>query len=112
MRYLLLIHVDPKGYEALPAEEMAAATAECARFSDELKAADKFVAAQRLRPEANTICIRNGQTVTTDGPFAETKEHLGGFYMIHAKDETEALAWAAKCPGSRYGVIEVRAIWE
>ena len=61
-------------------------------------------------PTATTIRVRDGDTVTTDGPFAETKEGLGGFYIIDVKDLDEALAWAAKCPGAWYGTVEVRPV--
>jgi hypothetical protein len=61
-------------------------------------------------PTATSVRVRDGRTVTTDGPFAETKEGLGGFYLIDVKDLDEALAWAARCPGSWYGTVEVRPV--
>jgi hypothetical protein len=61
-------------------------------------------------PTATSVRVRDGRTVTTDGPFAETKEGLGGFYVLECKDLDEALAWAAKCPGSWYGTVEVRPV--
>jgi hypothetical protein len=61
-------------------------------------------------PTATTVQVKDGKTFTTDGPFAETKEGLGGFYILECKDLDEALAWAAKCPGSWYGKVEVRPI--
>ena len=61
-------------------------------------------------PMATTVQVKDGQTVTTDGPFAETKEGLGGFYVLECKDLDDALAWAAKCPGSWYGKVEVRPV--
>jgi hypothetical protein len=61
-------------------------------------------------PTATTVRVRDGRTITTDGPFAETKEGLGGFYVLECKDLDEALAWAAKCPGSWYGSVEVRPV--
>jgi len=61
-------------------------------------------------PTATTVRVRDGNTVTTDGPFAETKEGLGGFYIIDVADLDEALAWAAKCPGAWYGTVEVRPV--
>ncbi len=73
-----------------------------------------YVAAEALQPvtTATTVRIRDGQTMTTDGPFAETKEALGGFYLIEAKDLDEALELGAACPGARFGSIEVRPIIE
>ena len=61
-------------------------------------------------PTATSVRVRDGQTMTTDGPFAETKEGLGGFYLLECADLDEALAWAARCPGSRYGTVEVRPV--
>jgi hypothetical protein len=61
-------------------------------------------------PMATTVQVKDGQTLTTDGPFAETKEGLGGFYILECKDLDDALAWAAKCPGSWYGKVEVRPV--
>lgn len=61
-------------------------------------------------PTATTVRVRDGRTLTTDGPFAETKEGLGGFYLIDVADLDEALAWAARCPGSWYGTVEVRPV--
>ena len=63
-------------------------------------------------PTATTVRVKDGRTVTTDGPFAETKEALGGFYLVEAKDLDEALEFAAACPGARFGSMEVRPIWE
>ena len=65
-------------------------------------------------PTATTVQVKDGKTLTTDGPFAETKEGLGGFYILECGDLDEALAWAAKCPGSWYGTVEVRPVvtWE
>src|SRR5471032_2192965 len=66
--------------------------------------------AARSRP-ATTVRIRDGKTLTTDGPFAETREQLGGYYLVEAKDLDEALAMAARIPGARFGSVEVRPIW-
>lgn len=114
MRYLLLIHEDESRFETLSEQEAGEFLGEYGKYSAELEAAGAFQASERLRPiaTATTVRVRNGETLTTDGPFAETKEQLGGFYMIDAKDLDEALAWAAKIPSARYGSIEVRPIWE
>src|SRR5262249_53450347 len=98
MRYLLLIHADETRYPKLSPQETAQLMADYGAFTEDLKKAGAYVASQRLRPTtaATTIRVRNGETLTTDGPFAETKEQLGGFYLIHANDLDEALAWAAK----------------
>ena len=83
-------------------------------FNAELQAEGAWVFAGGLHPAntATVVRIADGEVVTTDGPFAETKEQLGGFYMIEAKDLDEAVAWAARIPNARDGTIEVRPIWE
>lgn len=81
-------------------------------FSRDLNEAGTNLGGEALQPvpTATSVRVRDGRTVTTDGPFAETKEALGGFYLIEAKDLDEALAWAARCPGSWYGTVEVRPV--
>jgi hypothetical protein len=114
MRYLLLIHADETRYPEISPQETAQVKADYGAFADELKKAGAYVTYERLRPTtaATTLRVRNGETLITDGPFAETKEKLGGFYMIHANDLDDALAWAAKMPSAKYGSVEVRPIWE
>jgi hypothetical protein len=114
MRYLLLIYSDETRYPRLSAQENDKLLAEYRAFSTKVQGAGKHIASDRLQPTttATTIRIRNGETLTTDGPFAETKEQLGGFFMIEAKDLDEATAWAAQIPSAKYGSVEVRPIWE
>jgi hypothetical protein len=83
-------------------------------FTESIKKSGQWIAGQRLQPAATatTVRIRNGKLSTTDGPFAETKEKLGGFYMIDAKDLNDALQVASRIPGARVGSIEVRPIVE
>jgi hypothetical protein len=115
MRYLVLIYdantADPVANPPDPAT-WGAVLEEYNAYSQMLRDTGRYVAGEALQPvtTATTIRIRDGQTVTTDGPFAETKEALGGFYMIEAKDLDEALELAAKCPGAKFGSIEVRTI--
>lgn len=114
MRYMLLIATD----EALEADrtpdQEAALMQEYGAFTAELQAAGAMLGAERLRPTstATTVRIRDGETLVTDGPFAETKEFVGGYYMIEAANLDEAVAWAAKIPSARIGSVEVRPIWE
>ena len=84
------------------------------KYAEELQGAGAMLAGEALQPTttATTVQVRNGRTLTTDGPFAETKEQLGGFFMIEAKDLDEAIAWAAKIPSATSGSIEVRPIME
>jgi len=114
MRYLLLIHSDETIYPKMTDAENAALMAEYGRFTAALRDAGAFVTADRLRPTttATTVRIRDGRTLTTDGPFAETKEQLGGYYLIDVDNLDDALAWAARVPSARHGSIEVRPIWE
>lgn len=98
-------------------EDMAAADAEkhfqeYLEFTNRIKANGNFVSANRLKPSATarTVRVREGKAMTTDGPFAETKEQVGGFYIIDAKDMEDALAIAAQIPGARFGCVEVRPI--
>jgi len=114
MRYMLLICADQTRYPKLSQAENDKLMADYGEFQSSLKAAGVYIASDRLRPTttATTVRVREGKTLTTDGPFAETKEQLGGFFLIHAKDLDEALAWAAKVPSAKYGSIEVRPIWE
>lgn len=107
MEYLLLIYEDEKrfskGYD--PAE-----MAEYQAFGKEFAPSIKGGNALQPTGTAATVRIRNGKPLNTDGPFAETKEQLGGFYLVEARDRDEAVAMAAKIPGARFGSIEVRPI--
>jgi hypothetical protein len=117
MRYVILIY--DEGSANPPAEAPApdvqqAMMDEYEAYTQLLKARGAFQAGEALQPvqTATTVRVRDGQALTTDGPFAETKEALGGFYLIDAKDLDEALELAGKCPGARFGSIEVRPVWE
>ena len=114
MRYMLLIAVDDSGGHQLPPAEEAALMAEYGAVTAEMQAADVMRGGDRLHPTstATTVRVRDGEAIVTDGPFAETKEHLGGYYVIEAEDLDAAVAWAAKIPGARFGSVEVRPIWE
>jgi hypothetical protein len=96
------------------ADNAAAHFEEYRNFTQEIRQSGHFIGANRLVPptEAITVRVRNGKTTTTDGPFAETKEHLGGYYIIAAKDLNEAIQIASRIPGARYGCVELRPIAE
>jgi hypothetical protein len=113
MRYLLLIY-NEESDAAVPDDVAAASHAAYGAFTADIKARGLFQAGEALTPTstATTVRVVDGETVTTDGPFAETKEALGGFYLIEARDLDEAIATAAKIPGASNGSIEVRPIWE
>jgi len=113
MRYMLLIYDNEAEFDKRPEKQTGEMIEEYGRFGVALKASGAFVAANRLRPTATatSVRIRGDQTLLTDGPFAETKEQLGGYYLIDVKDLDEALQWAAKVPSARVGSIEVRPVW-
>jgi hypothetical protein len=115
MQYLLLIYQAelPAGVQPDPAE-MAAEWQAYGAFTDETRERSQFVAGEALEPTptATSVRVRDGRTVVTDGPFAETKEALGGFYLLECKDLDEAIEMAAKIPAAKRGTIEVRPIWE
>ena len=112
MQYLILIYEDEKAWAAMPEAEMNAAFGEYMTYSKEMALAGVMKGGASLQPTmtATTVRIRNGKTAKTDGPFAETKEQLGGYYVIDVPNLDEALKWAAKCPGSKTGSIEVRPL--
>ena len=113
MQYLLMIYSNEKETLALGPAVLGQMSQEYAEFTKSIVQAGQFKAGDRLRPvaTASTVRVRNGKTLVTDGPFAETREQLGGYYLVEAKNLDEALAIAAKIPGARHGSIEVRPIW-
>lgn len=114
MRYMLLIYVDEAIYETQSQEEQAAEYQEYSTYGE--KAAQRGLSPQgeALQPvaTATTVRVREGKILTTDGPFAETKEQLGGYYILNCKDLDEAIEMAAQIPGARHGSIEIRPIME
>jgi hypothetical protein len=114
MRYICLIYSDESQWPKLPKSDTEKMLAEYGAFGESIQKSGHYIRGDRLHPTsaASTVRIRNGKLSTTDGPFAETKEQLGGFYLIDAKDLNDAIQVAAKIPGARVGSIEVRPIWE
>jgi hypothetical protein len=112
MKYLLLIYESEAGFGKLPEAEQGKVYQEYMAYSSGIRKSGHYIAGQALQPvsSATTVRVKNGKTVTTDGPFAETREQLGGFYMVEAKDLDEAIKLAAGIPGARTGSIEVRPI--
>ena len=112
MKYLLLIYENEADFGKLSEEERYKVFGEYMAFSNQTRKSGHYLAGQALEPTstATTVRVKNGKTVTTDGPFAETREQLGGFYMVEAKDLDEAIALAARIPGAKTGSIEVRPI--
>lgn len=111
MKYLCLICA-ATWMERFSDAERAAHFEEYREFTESLRASGHFVAANRLQPPetAVTVRVRQGSVTTTDGPYAETKEQLGGYYIVEARDLNEAIQIAAKIPGARYGCVEIRRV--
>ena len=113
MQYLLMIYSNEAEYAKMDAATSKAVMEEYGTFTQGIIQSGNFKAGDRLQPAttATTVRVKDGKTLTTDGPFAETREQLGGYYLIEAKDLDTAIAIAARIPGARYGSIEVRPIW-
>jgi hypothetical protein len=114
MRYALLINHEEKRQAEMSEEEAAAQMAAYAAFGEEMGARGVLGGGERLRPTASatTVRVRDGEVLTSDGPFAETKEQVAGFYLVECKDLDEAIDVASKIPTAQHGSIEVRPIWE
>jgi hypothetical protein len=114
MKYLCLIYDDEKTFETMPKAESDAMMAEYFAFTEGIKGSGHYLGGNALQPvqAATTVRVRNGKLSTTDGPFAETKEQLGGYYLIEARDLNDAIQVASKIPSARIGSIEVRPIME
>ena len=112
MQYMLLIYGDEGTWEARSEAEQSTLGEEYGRLSRDLRAQDKLRGGEELQPvtTATTVRVRGGDAVVTDGPFAETKEVLGGFYLIDADSLDEAIEWAGRIPDAKYGTIEVRPV--
>jgi len=114
MKFLFMIYHEEKVLDGMPPEDMQTLVDSALEYDDEIRRSGHYIvsnALQRART-ARTIRVRGGKTTVTDGPFAETKEQLGGFFLIEAKDMDEACAVAARFPPARIGVIEVRPVQE
>jgi hypothetical protein len=113
MRYALLIYTAEQT-EVPPPEVQQAETDGYTKFTNHIKGNGAYQAGEALDPTstATTVRVLDGRTLTTDGPYAETKEALGGFYIVEAADLDEAIAYAAMIPGARHGAIEVRPIFD
>src|SRR5919108_4139673 len=112
MQYLLLIFDDERVWGEMSEEERGKLYAQYGTFTNELRESGALVSADQLQPSttATLVQVRDGETLTTDGPFAETKEQLGGYYLIEAESLDEAIEWAARIPGARDGKIEIRPV--
>jgi hypothetical protein len=114
MKYLCLVYYEEKTIDAMTKGEWEALNGECIACGEALRQSGHFVAGHALEPvhTATTVRVRNGKTSVLDGPFAETKEQLAGFYLLDARDLNEAIQLAGKIPPARLGSIEIRPIRE
>jgi hypothetical protein len=114
MKYMLLIYHAEKAWGDLTEQERQNMYAEYGKFSQEIVASGHYISGSELHPvsTATSVRVRDGKELATDGPFAETKEQLGGYYLIEAKDLDEAIGIAARVPSARVGTIEVRPLAE
>jgi len=113
MEYMLLIHSDPSGFEAAPPAQKQEALAAYGAYTQALQQAGVLRGANRLRPPqaATTVRLESGKTKVLNGPYADTREQLGGYFLIDVPDLDSALSWAARCPGASHGAVEVRPVW-
>jgi len=113
MQYLLQIYSDEAAILKMPKEQSSQVHAAYMAYTEAMKEAGVLRDSNRLRPtsEATTVRAPGGKQSVVNGPFAETREQLGGYYLIEVPDLDVALSWAARCPGAQYGAIEVRPVW-
>ena len=114
MKYILLIYGNEANQQKASKSESDQMHAAYVAYTEALQKAGVIVGGERLQRSAagTTVRVADGKTKVLDGPYAETKEQLAGFYMIDVPDLDAALSWAARCPGASHGVMEVRPIWE
>src|SRR5258705_9713517 len=113
MQYLLLIYGNEAGMLSASKEATGQMMTAYGAYTEAMKKAGVLVGSNRLQPSSTATTVRapNGKSSVLDGPYAEAKEQLGGYYLIEVPDLDAALSWAARCPGAAYGAIEVRPVW-
>jgi hypothetical protein len=114
MRFLCLIYEDEKAWQKMSQADMEKGMREYGAFTDSIKKAGQYIGGEALQPTntAQSVRLRNGKISASDGPYVETKEQLGGYYLINAKDIKDAVQVAARIPGAKHGTVEVRPIME
>jgi hypothetical protein len=113
MQYLLLIYGNEAGMRSASKTDIEQMVAAYGAYTEAMKKAGVLAGANRLQPtaSASTVRVADGKSKVLDGPYAETKEQLAGYYLIDVPDLDAALSWAARCPGASFGAIEVRPVW-
>lgn len=114
MQYLVLIYGDESGMRTMTESQAGEMMAAYGAYGEALRKAGVLVASERLQPtpSATTVRVSGGKTEVLNGPYAETREQLGGYYQIEVADLDAALSWAARCPGAAHGTVEVRPVWK
>jgi len=114
MQYLLLLHADEAGFGRMTPEQQQQGMAAYMAYTEALIKAGAYKGSNRLQfvSTATTVRVVEGKTQVLDGPYADSKEQLGGYFLIDVPDLDAALSWAARCPGASHGIIEVRPVWE
>jgi hypothetical protein len=112
MQYMLLIYSSEQAWQSASDDERKGMMGEYRKLAEDLRESGSFVAGDELdsASTAKTVTVQDGNRLVTDGPFAETKETLGGFYLVEAASEEQALEWAARIPAARHGKVEVRPV--
>ena len=112
MKYMLLIYLEERGWDSLTEAERQQIYSEYRKFSEEIQTGGQFLSGSELAPTsaATSVRVRDGKHLATDGPFAETREQLGGYYLVEAKDLDEAIGLAARIPSAKVGTVEVRPL--
>jgi hypothetical protein len=114
MKYMLMLYANESGWSEMTRAQQEEGMAAYTAYAEALTRAGALVGSNRLQPvsTATTVTIVDGKTRVLDGPYVDSKEQLGGYFMIDVADLDAAIAWAARCPGAGHGVVEVRPIWE
>jgi hypothetical protein len=113
MQYLLALYADESQWGNMTPEQQQQGVAAYGAYTEALKSAGHLVGSNRLRPASTATTLRavNGKTQVLDGPYAESKEQLAGYYLIDVPDLDAAMSWASRCPAAQHGIVEVRAVW-
>ena len=114
MKYILLVHHDEESFRKRPQAEREGMLQESVQLAQQLHATGHYLGAAPLHPSQETRCVRvrEGRPLVTDGPFAETREQVGGYFLVNARDLDEAISIAARIPGARIGTVEIRPVGE
>ena len=113
MQYLLMLYADETGWSNMTKDQQQQGIAAYTAYTEALKKAGVWKGSNRLQPisSATTVRVANNKSQVLDGPYVESKEQIGGFYLIDVPDLDSAISWAARCPGASHGVVEVRPVW-